>query len=493
VSEGRSAQLLGAGVEGAAWALTSAATLERGERLLAALDSKQHAERVLASYANLGEGQRAGHMFELLHTHSFNLDAIDKGSPLRATMLSMAGQPTGAADLQIATGHGDVVAAVQAKLYESTSQTASAVAHYKYEDMARLVASDKLAGVENLLDRRLEMNPDGVNYARYEDARAHLTDRVSVGGVQSDAVTRSEAILAGNDPTGWAESEVHREAVAKLRGDMLHGAALGAVLGGSGALLIEGVRQTSRVRAGEVSASRAAITAVGAAAKGAARGAAVSGLGAGIDGAARLELVLPQALGNAALPYALARGAISVGEAGFALARGDIDAAEFAARSGEAVLTTTLVYSFSTVGQILCPVPVLGGLVGGVAGQLAAATIVKGLRLAIAASRLAGVEEAALRQLEAEVLVALEVEAAMREAVGALAAEFETAMRDVVYPTLRAIETSLDGDGDHDDVIGGLAAITRQFGGSPCFTTVGEFNDWMLSDTPLLLNPNPGS
>lgn len=377
----RGARLLGAGAEATAWHLASQATQERGERLLAALETKEHVERLLRSYANVHEGQRAGHMFELLHKHSFNIEAIDKGSALRATMTSMAGQPTAPADLTIANGHGDVVAAVQAKLYGSATETASAIAQDKYDQMTRLVAADKVADVERLLDRRLEMNPDGLYYGRYEDPRAHLSDRIAVDGVSSSPVTRAEAVSAGNDPRAWAQEQVHAEGLRELRSDALQGAVIGGVLGAGAGLIIEGVKQASRVRAGEVSAARAAVTSVGSAVKGAARGAAIGGLGSAIGSAARLDLGLPEALGSGALPYALARCAISVGEAGYALARGDIDVGEFASRSGEVVLTTTLIYSFSTVGQIICPIPVLGALVGGVAGQLAAATLVNGLRL----------------------------------------------------------------------------------------------------------------
>ena len=486
------ARLLGAGAEATAWQLASQATHERGERLLAALTTEQHAERLLRSYADMPEGVRAGHMFELLHTHSFNIDAIDKGSPLRATMTAMAGQPHAAADLTVANSHGDVVAAVQAKLYGDTSLTASAVSQDKYHDMTRLVASDKLADVERLLDRRLEMDPNGLKYGEYVDARAHLSDRVSVDGVSSTPVTRSEAVNASNDSAAWAERQVHNESVRQVRSDALDGALIGAALGGGAALLIDGVKQVSRVRAGEVSAARAAVSSVGAAAKGAARGAAVGGLGAAVGSAARLDLGLPAGLGSGALPYALARCAVSVGEAGYALASGDIDAGEFAARSGEAMLSTTLVYSFSTVGQILCPVPVVGALVGGVAGQLAAATLVNGLRLALAAGRLAALDRAKLEQLEAEVLIALEMEEALREAVSALAADFDAAMTDTVYPALSAIEASLDS-ADSDDVLRPLAELSRVFGGSPLFTTQAEFDDWMLAEGPLFLNPNMGS
>lgn len=156
------------------------------------------------------------------------------------------------------------------------------------------------------------------------------------------------------------------------------------------------------------------------------------------------------------------------------------------------MLTTTLVYSFSTVGQVLCPIPVLGALVGGVARQLAAATLVNGIRLALAAGRLAEIDEARFEQLEAEVLIALEMEEALREAVRALAAEFDAAMAETVYPALSAVEASLDGT-DGDDALRPLADLSRVFGGSPLFRTQAEFDDWMLDDGPLFLNPNMGS
>lgn len=88
-------------------------------------------------------------------------------------------------------------------------------------------------------------------------------------------------------------------------------------------------------------------------------------------------------------------------------------------------------------------------------------------------------------------LVALELEEALREAVRALAAEFDAAMAETVYPALSAVEASLDA-GD-DDVLGPLAALSRVFGASPLFRTVDEFDAWMHADEPLYLNPNMGS
>lgn len=481
-------RLVAAGAEGAAWAVASESTREMGERLLVSVETREMAERLMRSYANLGDGQRAGHMFELMHTHSFNANAIAAASPLRATMTSMAGSPTAPADILIGRGPGDVAAAVQAKLYGDTAETAKSLAQEKYAGMERLVASDKVGPVEDILDKRLAMNPDGIYYDGYADARAHLGAQVSVDGVQSDPVSRLEAWTAGRDPVAWAQEQLQAASLDEVLQDLLKGAAVGAVLGGAAALLVAGVRETSRARAGEVSAARAVATAVGSASGGVARGAAVAGLGAGIASAARVDL-LPEVLSAGALPYALARSAIAVGEAGYAFARGEIDSMEFAARSGEVLLSSTLVYSFSAVGQMICPIPVLGAVVGGVAGQVCAVTLVKGVRLAIAAARVAGLEEEQVWRLEAEVLLALEVEAAMRAAVEALAAEFGQVMQETVNPTLQALEASL-ADECHNDALVGLATLTRQFGGAPPFSSVVEFESWMAEEVPFRLSPN---
>jgi phage tail tape-measure protein len=129
---------------------------------------------------------------------------------------------------------------------------------------------------------------------------------------------------------------------------------------------------------------------------------------------------VPSALGAGTIPKALAGAVQEVAAAGLAMARQEIDAGEFAARSCESTLQTALVWACGAVGQSVIPVPVVGALVGGFVGQHSATVIVQGLHQAVAAAREDGLEEARVALLEAEAAAAVETAVLLSEAERAL-------------------------------------------------------------------------
>ncbi|MDD9377734.1 hypothetical protein M8Z33_13910 [Streptomyces sp. ZAF1911] len=162
---------------------------------------------------------------------------------------------------------GRLVGRAQAKLCQRASTTAEELARPHYDGMQRLVASDRLADVENLLDKRLTMPSEGLRYENYQDARAHVTDHLEHGGVRSEGITLDEAHRAARDPRGWADRQSARAGAQQMAGAAKSAALLGGIAAGVSAV----ARETARVRAGETSASVAALTAVGSAVGGAAR------------------------------------------------------------------------------------------------------------------------------------------------------------------------------------------------------------------------------
>jgi hypothetical protein len=86
------------------WAAVHAATRRLAEQTTNALDTRALAARLDARYRNVDLRQRAGHMFELMHAHGFNRDAIKQGSRLRARVTNWDGAPAAAADLHIVDG-----------------------------------------------------------------------------------------------------------------------------------------------------------------------------------------------------------------------------------------------------------------------------------------------------------------------------------------------------------------------------------------------------
>jgi hypothetical protein len=466
--------------------MASQATELLVEQTLEVLRNGEFVERLARRYANHAVEQRAGHMFELMHALSFNLDAIAQRSDLRAQVTEWAagGSQNGPVDLQV-LGKSGLVSEAQAKLLERTSELASSISDPSYRGMDRIVPADKVADVERILDGRLKGDPGALRYDDYLDARAHLDDRLSAGAVESDPVTRNQALDGAEDPSSWQ----HRQVLGAAVNEVAAAAAAGAVIGGGITLLISAASEAARFRAHETSAMRAAVTASGSAAKAAVRSGAVAGVGQSLSLAARMGH-LPTALSGGTLPYAISNAAFSVGASGLAYARGQIDAAELAAQSASTLTTTTLVWACGVVGQTVIPVPVVGALVGGTVGQVAATVVIQGLRLAIVAGRADRADEERLLQLQDEVAAALEVGASLRLAVAAVGAEHNAYVTDSLLPQLGRLERALTSN-DPDAALSELAALTRKFEGQPIFSTVHEFEAWMANPDALLVPPTP--
>jgi len=485
------------GVQAAAWALVNAATRRHAVQTAEALRIRELAQQVAQRYRNVGIPQRAGHLFEVMHEATFNHDAIAKGSKIRAatTEWVAGGSQSGPADLHVRDESGKLLAAAQAKLMGKATTAASSISHERYEGMQRLIAGDKLTRVQNLLDRRLHMNPEGLKFDDYVDARAHVTDTVHIKtsdgtSVHSRPVSTEQVHRAAHNPSRWGDKHAASVASHEVGAVMAVGAATGAAVAG----LMEAATQAARVRAGETSAATAAATAAGAAAMGAVRSASGAGLSK-VIGIASQTGTLPTAFGQSSAPSAMAGAVVDIATAGVAFARGDIDARELAARCCDSTLRATLVGVCSGLGQTVIPVPVVGGLVGAVVGQTAATLISEGLRAATTAAR---AELTAGQDLDEELLTALEDETASAIAIAILLGEAERALGEERNAYVSATVGPLLDDAlvavttaDPDEALKRLAEVARCFSGQPLFVTVDEFDAWMADpEQSLTLNPN---
>lgn len=454
--------------------------------VLATLDSREIAERLASRYANSDNAHRAGHMFEVMHALSFNRDAISHDETVRAVVTEWApgGSQTAASDIDI-HDHGSLLEQAQAKLYDSISGTAHEIARPGYDGMQRLIAEDKLAAVTALLDRKLTLQPDGLNAGHFQDARADLTSQLHHGDVHSTGVSYPEAQTAAADPTGWADHEVH----GAVGADVTAGAEASAAAGAAIAAVVSAAVAAAKVRSGEVSPMEAVITASGAAAKAAVRGGSVGGLGAGIE-AASLSGHLAEQLGGGTLPFALARGGVAIAEASYAFAKGEIDEAEFAVRSGEASARISITWAFSCIGQTIIPIPVVGAIVGSLVGQLVGVQCIKGLQTGLTAARADAADEHRLRLLERQLLAATLLVEELALVTGELGAERNAYFSAQVMPSFDRARRALFGE-DDDEVLVRFSALVGAFGDKPLFTTMTEFNDWMLTGAePLILDGN---
>jgi hypothetical protein len=317
------------GADAAVLAVVDVATRRTAAEVLETLNGRETVVRLAQRYANVGNPQRAGHLFEVMHAVGFNRHAARAGATVRAQVLEWieGGSHNGPADIRLADG-GRTIAAVQAKLVGRIPEAAREISRPAYRGMERLVAADRLDDVDNLLDRRLTMNPQGVFFEDYADARAHTTGRLAHESVRSDPISYEQARMAARDPIGWANRQVASAAARDVATAGAAAAAAGAIV----AALVTTVSETARVRVGETSAGAAIITAAGAAARGAARSGTVGAISASVRTAAATG-VLPTVLGSGTVPAAMADAVWAVADAGLHLARGHIDPGEFAARS----------------------------------------------------------------------------------------------------------------------------------------------------------------
>jgi hypothetical protein len=393
------------------------------------------------------------------------------------------GSPTVPADIRL-VNEGLVVVEAQAKLRCSAAATALDQAHDRYSGMQRLVASDQVEDVNRCLDKRLTLNPDGLRYDDFVDARTHVTDHLHADGVRSTPLTLDEVQQAAKAPQRWGNRQAAGAATRQIGTAAAAGAAAGAVVSG----VIEAGAQAAKVRASETTVAAAACSAAGAAARGAVSSGALAGLGESVRVAASAGL-LPMWLGGGTLPAAVAASVCGVAEAGVAFARGEIEAGEFAARSCESTLQTGMVWACGAVGQTVLPVPVIGALVGGLVGQLSATVIAQGLQVAIAALRENALGEHRSAILEAEARAAVTAAVLLGEAERALGEERNAYVTATVGPLLDdALHAVALGA---DDALKRLTELTTSFAGLPLFTTVDEFDQWMHDQGQVLtLNPN---
>src|SRR5581483_6931411 len=423
--------------------------------------------RCAQRYAACSLESRAGHVSEIMHAQSYNLDAIKRGSDLRARVTEWApgGSQQAPADIEVIRG-SLVEKPFQVKMNDKPPVLAREAARPTYRDMGLVLPSDRIDQVDRIYDAVSRRPPQSEGYADYADARGRISDRVRHGGVESEPHTIGDAREVAKDPARWQRSQ---EVGAAYR-DIGTAAAAGFLTAGALTFVIVGAQEASRWHHGEISSGQLAARAGRAAAAAGVRGGVVAGVGQTIGLAARSGH-LPGLLGAGTVPYAVAGAALAVGEASFAYARGQISAAEFAAASGEAVATSAFVWVGGTIGQALIPIPVVGALVGGTIGQLVGGAVVGAVRADRAGDR-------ALRRLETDAAATVETIDAARRVVEAAGAERNSHLDDVVLPALAGLGEVLDSAEPHVG-LATLADLTRRFGGTPAFEDLAGFREWL--------------
>jgi hypothetical protein len=335
----------------------------------AAREGMERITRTALQWRNASPEQLGGRIAEEWHATTFNIDAASKGASLRATTSAANGQATAVADVVISEA-GRTVAQVQVKYHGSPARTTFAVSRAEYDGMQRLVPSDQVQKVRGLARQR---GADTLGNRNYAEVANGATDRINLQGVESQSLSRTEAIAAAKNPAGAGAMLVKGQIARAAK----NGAVVGAVVGGGVAAIMNAVACAR----GKKSGKQAVVDTVKDAASGAATGAAVSG--AAVVAEATLVRLGASAASGGAAPVAIGLTVVEVGKDVGRAIKGDIDGELFVNRTGKNVVKGTITWGGmkggAAVGTAIFPGPgtVIGGVVGGVAGALCGGWLAK--------------------------------------------------------------------------------------------------------------------
>ncbi len=294
--------------------------------------------------------------------------------------------------------------------------------------------------------------------------------------LRKSSVASDEAVEARLHPA-WSTAKD----VAKISHEAgLNGAMFGAAIGGTTAV----VRNAVALAQGEVELGEAAANVAVQTAGSAAMGYGTAFAGAALKGAMQNSANEGvRALADTNLPGTVVAVSVSTAKVMARFVSGEIDGRECLEELGESGTTMVSSAMFATIGQIAIPIPVVGGMIGGMVGYTVASasyqTLIQALREKdMAAERRKIIEEECAQQIALIREYRAQLEKDIHEY---LVGQYET-----FNAAFGSIKDALE-IGDVDGYIRGVNSITHALGGTTQFETVDEFNDFMEGDEAFLL------
>jgi hypothetical protein len=183
------------------------------------------------------------------------------------------------------------------------------------------------------------------------------------------------------------------------------------------------------------------------------------------------------------LPGVIVTAALETGKTLAKYIKGEIDGAQCLEELGEKGTGMVSSAMFTALGQLVIPIPVVGGLIGGMAGYALSSAFYKQLTGVLKEAKLA--HENRLR-IEAECAEAIKMIRAYRAEMEAAISEYLSDHIAVFQAAFDDIKTALQL-GDIDGFITGANSITRKLGGKPQFETFAEFDAFIQGTVPFKL------
>lgn len=287
-------------------------TIERqGNALIETVSGTEQLKKVALQYINCDPKLTQGRLFEILEVTKFNVSAAKGGDLLRAVTTDQLGYPHAAADVWIRNPQGDILKEIQAKSSASAATLTRSIAKENYVGMDRLVNSDKVLKVDELLEKRI--SKEGIYAKDYQVAKEHLQGELKYETISSGGTKYSEAIDAAKNPEEVADRLNHSELMGGLSSAMISGALAGAFLGGA----VHGIQSGYAKEFCVKETSKAALNS-------AARSSVISGVAYGLKYVGKNNPIM-----NGNVVASLASSAVNISELSYKYIRNQISTEEY--------------------------------------------------------------------------------------------------------------------------------------------------------------------
>ena len=464
---------------------------ETGERLKKGLKDIA-GSKVNPEYEAQNLKQQAGFAAENKYTARENAERIINGDKSRVhnTDIKGSGDYNELFDHIITDKNGNVIAQEQMKFVGSSPKVElEKLASAKFQkyfdaDATITVPSDYYEGIIAEADKSIVSFQKQLDRAR-ADGNAELAKELEAkiakyekikASIKDSGVSNAEAMEARLHPVLSTAKDVvkvaHRAGVEQAK--------YGAAIGGSVSL----VRNLVSVVKGDESADEAALSVAKDTATGAAASYATAFAGSAIKGAmqnAGNETVRTLARTNIAATVVTV--AMESGKSLGKYIRGEIDGVECLEEMGEKGTGFLSSAMFAAAGQMLIPIPVVGGMIGSMLGYALASSCYGELLGALKQAKLAHEERLRVEQECAEAIALIrQYRAEMEKAVAAYLSDHIAVFTDAFGQMNRAI-----GLNDIDGFMAGANAITAKVGGKVQFSNYSEFDSFMQTDGTLRL------
>jgi hypothetical protein len=190
-----------------------------------------------------------------------------------------------------------------------------------------------------------------------------------------------------------------------------------------------------------------------------------------------------KSLAKSNLPAQIVTATIEVGKTMKKYFAGEIDGVECLTELGEKGTGMVASSIGMVIGQAAIPIPVVGGLIGGMVGYALSCACYNQLVSSLKEAKLA--REERLR-IEAECAEAIKMICEYRREMEAAISRYLSEYMSTFHGAFDDIKTALN-IGDIDGFIAGANSITHKLGGKPQFNNFSEFDEMMNSSESLKL------